>query len=145
MTKQKYDFKAIKLEFFQDDIDEVKEFFKLKYNAYNRHIQANTKGWTKEKQEYKEKILEKALERKAKEEAKNLEVSVEQLKTAKKTVIGLLMKKLQQTIESKNINIQEQEKILRMIKTELWEPTTISKNDTVLRWEPLDESLFFDN
>lgn len=142
MAKQKYDWKDLKLEFFQDEIDEVKEFFQRKYNAYNRHIQQNTRGWTKEKQEYKEKILEKALEKKAKEEAKNLEISTTQLKQAKKTVIWLLMKKLKQAIETEDINVKEQERILKMIKTELWEPTNISKNDTTLRWEPLDESLF---
>lgn len=140
--KQKYDWKDLKLQFFQSDIDEVKEFFQRKFNVYNRNIQQNTRGWTKEKQEYKEKILEKALERKAKEEAKNLEISTTQLKQAKKTVIWLLMKKLKQAIETEDINVKEQERILKMIKTELWEPTNISKNDTTLRWEPLDESLF---
>jgi hypothetical protein len=85
--KQKYDWKDLKLQFFQSDIDEVKEFFQRKFNVYNRNIQQNTRGWTKEKQEYKEKILEKALERKAKEEAKNLEISTTQLKQAKKTLL----------------------------------------------------------
>jgi len=142
MAKQKYDWKDLKLQFFQSEIDEVKEFFQRKFNVYNRNIQQNTRGWTKEKQAYKEKILQKALEKKMKEEAKNLEVSVDQLKKAKKTVILLLMKKIQQVIEWWDINIVEQERLLKMIKTELWEPTNISKNDTTVRWEPLDESLF---
>lgn len=142
MAKQKYDWTTLKLEFFQSDIDEVKEFFQRKFNVYNRNIQQNTRGWTKEKQEYKEKILEKALERRAKEEAKNLEIPMEQLKQAKKTTIQLLMKKLQEVIETKNYNVKELEKILKMIKTELWEPTNISKNDNTVRGVALDESLF---
>ena len=144
MWKLKYDWSSLKLEFFQSDIDEVKEFFQRKYNVYNRNIQQNTKGWTKEKQLYKTDILQRALERKAKEEAKNLEIPVGQLKMAKKTVIWLLMKRLQKIIEDEDsdININELERILKMTKTELWEPTNISKNDTTLRWEPLDESLF---
>lgn len=142
MAKQKYDWKDLKLQFFQSDIDEVKEFFQRKFNVYNRNIQQNTRGWTKEKQAYKEKILQKALEKKMKEEAKNLEMPVEQLKKAKKTVLWLLMRKIQQVIDWEDINIKDQEKILKMIKTELWEPTTISKNDTTFRWEPIDESKF---
>ena len=138
----KYDRKALKLEFFQSDIDEVKWFFTDKKLTYNSDTRTRTKGRYNEKQERKQKILEKALERKAKEEAKNLEIPMEQLKKAKKTVLWLLMKKLQQAIETGDINVKEQEKILKMIKTELWEPTSISKTDATIKWEPLDESLF---
>ena len=142
--KTTYNRQALKLEFFQSDIDEIKVFLESKYGQWKRNWtwNKNTRGWSKEKQEYKDKILEKALEKKAKEEAKNLEISTTQLKQAKKTVIWLLMKKLKQAIDSDMINVKEQERILKMIKTELWEPTNISKNDTTLKTEPLDESLF---
>ena len=140
--RKKYDWKDLKLHFFQSDIDEVKWFFTDKKLTYNSDTRTHTKGWYNEKQAYKEKILQKALEKKAKEEAKNLEMPVEQLKKAKKTVLWLLMRKIQQVIDWEDINIKDQEKILKMIKTELWEPTTISKNDTTFRWEPIDESKF---
>lgn len=143
MAKQKYDRTALKLEFFQSDYDEVESYLSQKWIKRNWWgIAKQTKGRAKEKQAYKEKILEKALERRAKEEAKSLEIPMDQLKKAKKTVLWLLMKKLQQVIDWGDINVKEQEKILKMIKTELWEPTTISKNDNTVRGVALDESLF---
>lgn len=148
MGKVKYDRANIKLKFFQSDFDEVRPFIAQELHqdtTINKQLAQKTKGRAKEKQAYKEKVLEKALEKQAKEEAKSLEIPTEQLLKAKKTVIGLLMKKLQQNIESWNINVSEQEKILKMIKTELGEPTTISKNDTTVRGEPLDENLFIQN
>ena len=142
----KYDRQALKLEFFQSDIDEVKSFLNDKKVTYNSVSRKYTKWRYNEKQEYKDSILERALEKKAREEAKNLEIPVDQLKKAKKTVIWLLMKKLQQVIDKQeNINPQELEKILKMIKTELWEPTNISKTDATIKSEPLDESLFIQN
>jgi len=143
MAKQKYDWIALKLEFFQSDIDEVESYLSQKWIKRNWWgIAKQTKGRAKEKQAYKEKILQQALERRAKEEAKNLEIPMDQLKKAKKTVLWLLMKKLQQVIDWGDINVKEQEKILKMIKTELWEPTSISKNDNTVRGVALDESLF---
>lgn len=152
MPRQKYDWSKIKSDFFASDIDEVKEFIGNIWGKYNRNCAQATKGRTKEKQEWKQNIIEKALERKAKEEAKNLEIPLTQLKQAKKTVLWLVMKKLNKIIEVdkkdkenkdlSTIDIKEQERMLRMIKTELWEPTSISKTDATIRWEPLDESLF---
>ena len=143
MAKQKYDWTALKLEFFQSDYDEVESYLSQKWIKRNWWgIAKQTKGRAKEKQEYKNNILQKALEKKAKEEAKNLEVSVDQLKQAKKTVIWLLMRKLKEVIEWGDINVAEQEKILKMIKTELWEPTNISKTDATIKSNPLDESKF---
>lgn len=141
--KTKYNRTALKLEFFQSDYDEVESYLSQKWIKRNWWgIAKQTKGRAKEKQEYKNNILQKALEKKAKEEAKNLEVSVDQLKQAKKTVIWLLMRKLKEVIEWGDINVAEQEKILKMIKTELWEPTNISKTDATIKSNPLDESLF---
>ena len=149
MGKVKYDRQALKLEFFQSDIDEVNVFLRWKYgeSMVKHNLKNKVKGWSKEKQEYKDKILQKALEKKAKEEAESLEIPVDQLMRAKKAVLGLFMQKLNTAIKNKdeNINVKEYEKILKVIKTELGEPTTISKNDTTVRGEPLDESLFIQN
>ena len=111
------------------------------------------KGWGKEKQEHKDKILQKALERRAKEEAKNLEIPVDKLMKAKKAVIWLLMQKLEKTLEKQSkdnkdvvdVNVKEFEKILKIIKTELWEPTNISKTDATIKTEPIDENLLIRN
>lgn len=150
MGKVKYDRQALKLEFFQSDFNEVRPFIAQRLHqdtTINKQLAQKTKGRAKEKKEYNDKILQKALEKKAKEEAESLEIPVDQLMRAKKAVLGLFMQKLNTAIKNKdeNINVKEYEKILKVIKTELGEPTTISKNDTTVRGEPLDESLFIQN
>ena len=140
--KSKYDWQALKLEFFQSDIDEVYNFLAGKFgeNTVKWNLKNKVKWWSKEKQEYKNRILEKALEKQAEEQAKELEIPIETLKKAKKKAIIKIINYL-----NKQLNPSEMEKVIRMIKTELGEPTTISKNDTTVRWEPLDESLFIQN
>ena len=142
--KAKYDRPALKLEFINSDIDEVQEFLRWKFGEKlaRSNMKNKCKGWSKEKQELKNKILNEALERKAKEEANNLEIPISQLKQAKKTVIWLVMRKLKEAIDWWNITVKEQEKILKIIKTELGEPTNISKTDATIKTNPLDESLF---
>lgn len=146
--KSKYDRQALKLEFFQSDIDEVERFFQDKFKTRtDGSIRKNTKGRSKEKQEYKDKILQKALERRAKEEAKNLEIPVDKLMKAKKAVIWLFMQKVEKELLQKepNINVKEFDKILKIIKTELGEPTNISKTDATIKAEPIDENLLIRN
>ena len=134
MKPTKYDWPALKLEFFESDHDELKAFFNEKgvnYTSWN--IARATRWRPKEKQERKEKIVEKALAKKQNELAKKLEIDVDDLLKAKKTVLELLKVKLNQYVqginEGKPINTRDLETIWRMTKTELWEPTTIAKND----------------
>ena len=98
----KYDRPALKLEFFESDFDDVYSFIKTRLNQKtdkNTQIKNRTKGRAKEKQERKEKILEKALAKKQNELAKKLEISVDELLQAKRTVIDLLKIKLKQSLE----------------------------------------------
>lgn len=151
--KSKYDRQALKLEFFQSDIDEVFNFLAGKFGekTVKWNLKNKVKGWSKEKQEYKNKILEKALEKRAKEEAKSLEIPIDQLMKAKKAVISLFMNKLNKVLaqqkkdEDADFNVKEFEKILKVIKTELGEPTNISKTDATIKTEPIDESLLIQN
>lgn len=147
--KSTYDRQALKLEFFQSDIDEVKVFMETKYGQWKRNwtMNKNTRGRSKEKQEYKDKILQQVLERRAKEEAKNLEIPVDKLMKAKKAVIWLFMQKVEKKLSQKepNINVKEFDKILKIIKTELGEPTNISKTDATIKTEPIDEDLLIKN
>ena len=151
MPKRKYDRQALKLEFFQSDIDEVKSFLDDKKVTYNSVSRRNTKWRYNEKQEYKDKILQKVLEKRAEEEAKSLEIPVDKLMKAKKAVIWLFMNKLNRTLEEQkadkdaDFNVKEFEKILKVIKTELGEPTNISKTDATIKTEPIDESLLIQN
>ena len=77
MPRHKRDFKALKKEFFSSENDDVKSFFERNYNAYNRHIQKQTKWWTKEKQEHKKAIAERALEKSVDTKGEGIEKKVD--------------------------------------------------------------------
>lgn len=135
MWVQKYDYSALKLEFFESDYDEVSAFLTNKWltSKINR---TDTAGRSKDKKERKEKIVEKALERKQNELAKKLQIPMERLLEAKKTSIQLVRKKLQAIIKKTQedwdlVDLKELETIWKMSKTELWEPTTVSKNENM--------------
>ena len=143
MQQKKYDWTALKLEFFESDIDEVQEFLRVKFGErLAKSSMKNNCNWRRqEKQARKEKIVEKALAKKQNELAKKLEISVDELLQAKRTVIDLLQVKLKQSLQKMNdwwsITMRDLETIWRMTKTELWEPTVVSKNenDTQLHWD----------
>lgn len=145
--RKRHDWQTLKLEFFQSDIDEVKSFLSQNWIKLNGWwIAIKTKNRWKEKQEYKNKVLQKALEKRAEDEAKALEIPMVELRKAKKAVLWILIKKVSQVIKDNDeINVYEQEKILNMIKRELWEPITIAKNDTTIREQPLNEEDFIDD
>lgn len=127
MWIKKYDFNALKLEFFQSDFDEVQAFFEYKWSNWkNWNILKNTKGRAKEKAEYKKKIVEKALEMNAQKKAKSLKVTMEFLQKAKKNA---LIKIAKQITEDDLITMKDLVIWLWTIKTELWEPTKITKNE----------------
>lgn len=135
MWVQKYDYSALKLEFFQSDYDEVSAFLTNKWltSKINR---TDTAWWSKDKKERKEKIVEKALQRKQDELAKKLEIPMERLLESKKASIQLVRKKLQAIVERSKedwdiIDLKDVKTIREMSKTELWEPTTVSKNDNI--------------
>jgi hypothetical protein len=124
----------------------VKAFIEQKTGKWNWNLCRRTTWRWKEKQAYRQAVIDKALQEKAEKDAKALEIPLEELRKAKKAVLWILIQKITSVIKKEDeINVFEQEKILRMIKTELWEPTNITKNDTTLKTEPLDESLFIDD
>lgn len=141
MQSTKFDYNALKLEYFESDIDEIKWFWADKGLKYNSQVAMRTKWRWDEKKAWKEKILEKALAKKQNELAKKLEIDVDDLLKAKKTVVELLKVKLNQYVkkidEDWAINEKALETIRRMIKTELWEPTVVAKNEnnTQLSWD----------
>lgn len=134
MWVQKYDYSALKLEFFQSEYDEVKSFLSDKWVTYNTKWTENTKGWSKEKKAWKEKIVEKALEKKQNELAKKLEIPMEWMLETKKATIQLIRRKLNAINEKtkddwNSIDIKDVKTIREISKVELWEPTSVSKND----------------
>lgn len=136
MQSTKFDYNALKLEYFQSEIDEIKRFRIDKGLSYNSRVATMTKGRWQEKQKRKDAIIQKALERKKNEIAKKLEIPVEDLFAIKKQAIELMKAKLNQYAKKRKenpddtpINIKDVDKIRKMSKTELWEPTIVAKNE----------------
>ena len=138
---KKYDWAELKLEYFQSDIDDVSSFliqkgFKSLWGKYG----VKTKWRNKEKQAYKQKIIEKALKKSAEKKANELEVPIEALQLWKKNALVGIMNDL--TKNSEKMSMSDKVKWLNALKTELWEPTTVSKNENVNKNEPLDVNDF---
>ena len=76
MQQKKFDYNALKLEYFQSDIDEIKSFRLDKGLTYSSRTREMTKWRWQEKQKRKDKILEKALERQKNKIAKELEIPI---------------------------------------------------------------------
>ena len=144
MPKAKYDRADLKLKYFQSDIDDVTSFLSQVWVktiswSYNKKV----KWWSKEKQEYKQKILERALKENLKKQAKELEIDVETLMKWKKNALVGIMNDL--TKNSEKLSMSDRVKWLNALKTELWEPTTVSKNENINKSEPLNESDFIND
>ena len=144
MPKAKYDRADLKLKYFQSEIDDVTSFLSQVWVktiswSYNKKV----KWWSKEKQEYKQKILERALKENLKKQAKELEIDVETLMKWKKNALVGIMNDL--TKNSEKLSMSDRVKGLNALKTELWEPTTVSKNENINRSEPLNESDFIND
>lgn len=138
--KYQYDRPALKLEFFESEFDEVQPFFKKRYDKDTtkfKQIAINTKWRAKEKQQHKMKIVEDALKRNAEKQAQELSVPLDELMKWKKAIIQLLLAQVWKYVKDnrsedwklvKDVDVANAEKILRMFKTELWEPNTIGAN-----------------
>ena len=131
MQQKNFDYNALKLEYFQSDIDEIKGFWIAKGLKYNSKVGEHTKWRWQEKQKRKDAIVEKALERQKNKIAKELEIPVEDLFKIKKQVIDLMKRKLKKTEddEESTMNMKELEKIRKVAKVELGEPTIVAKNE----------------
>lgn len=141
MPKRKYDWTELKLQYFQSEVDDVKAFFQLLWSQQlDWNTIKKTKWRSKEKQAYKEKIIKRALEENAKKKAKEIEVPIEALQVWKKNALVGIMNDL--TKKSDKLSISDKVKWLNALKTELGEPTTVSKNENINKTEPLNEEDF---
>jgi len=148
--KKIHDYSALKLEFFKSDFDEVKAFITDKWLTYNSERTKRTKWRTKEKQERKKNIVEKALMKQAEKQANELSVPIEDLMKWKKAVLQLLLVQVSKFVKANqdkkdiDIDVWDAEKILKMFKTELWEPATIwanyNMNASKVEWLTDEES-----
>ena len=127
MAKKKYDWAKLKLEFFQSDFDEIKSFFTDKWLTYNSEIRKRTNWWTEAKQDFKQKITQRALENALKKQAKELEIPMDQLSKAKKNAV---IKAINVMMEDK-LSMADSERIIRILRTEMWLPNTYSRNENI--------------
>jgi len=155
MPKQKYDYGKLKQEYLMSDIQELKEFLQNKYgfSKIPWNFAKATMGWRAEKQKFLDWVVQKQLERQQKQMAKEFRMPTSTLLKMKKAWLELLAKRLTEFLPQKNdkgevvddwdpINVRDIKMIIDTIKTELWEPTTIWKNENLNKTEPLDESKF---
>ena len=141
MQQTKYDYNALKLEYFKSDIDEIKSFRIDKGLTYSSRTREMTKGRGQEKQKRKEAIIQKALEKEKNRIANKLEIDPEDLFKTKKQAYELMKVKLNQYTKKINqakelneeenvpLNMKDLEKIRKVAKVELWEPTVVAKNE----------------
>ena len=126
MAKKKYDWAKLKLEFFQSDFDDVKSFLNTKWMLWKVSSRW-TNWWAKEKQDFKQKITQKALENALKKQAKELEIPMDQLSKAKKNAV---IKAINVMMEDK-LSMADSERIIRILRTEMWLPNTYSRNENI--------------
>jgi len=126
MAITKYNRPEIKLDFFSSDFMEVKPFMESKWYGWSWNINQHTRGWWKEKAKYMDRVLQKAITRNSDKQAKSLKVTMEFLQKAKKNA---LIKIAKQITEDDLITMKDLVIWLWTIKTELWEPTKITKNE----------------
>lgn len=132
--KYKYDYAALKQEFMQSEIEDTREFIRQrlgKDTAKNKQLATKTKWWTKEKQRYKQKLAEKAIAKSLEKQANQLsaKIPLDRLVRMKSDFFDLIDQAIDTMMSQKNVEIDKVIKWLNAIKTELWEPTTVAKNE----------------
>ena len=133
MPKQKYDYASLKAEFMKSDIDEVQVFLRWKFGdkIAKSSMKNQCEWWTKEKKAMKQKITEKAIEKTIQKQAEELsaKIPMDRLIRMKTDFFDLIEAAIQWMQWKDNVDIDKVIKWLNAIKTELWEPTSVNKND----------------
>lgn len=134
MAKQKYDYASLKAEFMQSEIEDVRNFIKQRLNqdtAINKQLATKTKWWTEEKKQYKQKLAQRAIEKTLEKQATQLsaKIPIERLIRMKTDFFDLIDQAIDWMQQKDNVDIEKVIKWLNAIKTELWEPTTVAKNE----------------
>lgn len=134
MAKQKYDYASLKAEFMQSEIEDVTNFIKQrlwKDTAKNSQLATKTKWWTDEKKQYKQRLAQRAIEKTLEKQATQLsaKIPIERLIRMKTDFFDLIDQAIDWMQQKDNVDIEKVIKWLNAIKTELWEPTTVAKNE----------------
>lgn len=116
--KKKYDWPALKLEYFRSDLAEVKAFFERKFGLYNGNISLKTNGWPAEKEEWKTKATEMVLIAFQKKRAERLGIVLDDISM-------LIEDGVKRMAEKGNIDADSLKKFHEMVRTELGLPSRI--------------------
>lgn len=130
MAKQKYDYASLKAEFMQSEFDNIKSFLDSKWIG-NKINEMKTKGRTDEKKKYKQRLAQRAIEKTLEKQATQLsaKIPIERLIRMKTDFFDLIDQAIDWMQQKDNVDIEKVIKWLNAIKTELWEPTTVAKNE----------------
>ena len=135
--RQRYDYPALKQEFFNSDIAEIKSFLDSKWIG-EKINETKTKWWTKEKQEYKKKIAQRTIEKTIERESTKLsqKIDVDKLIRMKHDFFDTIDMAIEQMQSADKVNMKDLIAWLNAIKTELGETTSINqnKNETEITW-----------
>jgi len=142
MGRVKTDYSALKLEFFQSDIHEIKGFIESKWRKWSWNYGKMTKWRHTEKQRRLKRVEEKALERAAKEAAKAVELDMTKIKKAKRNAVNILIWSLNNWVKKdwtikKTISVNDVKWVLNSLKIELHEPIIVSKSHSTVVSEDL--------
>jgi len=128
MPKQKRNWNQLKQEFMETELDvSVSAFLVSKWVPNNSRSRLNTKGRTKERKEVKKKVMKVAIDKSIVKQAKALEIPMDELMLSKKEAVSKVM---QQVLE-KDLDIQDLERTIKILRTELGLPTSYSKNENM--------------
>lgn len=131
--KQKYDYATLKAEFMKSDCDEVQVFLRWKFGEKlaKSSMKNRCEWWTKEKQAMKQRIAQRAIEKSIEKQATQLsaQIPLDRLIRMKTDFFDLIDQAIDWMLQKENVDIDKVIKWLNAIKTELWEPTSVSKNE----------------
>lgn len=144
---KRINWEKLKRDYLTGDVESVSEFVRQKTSketAKNNSVATKTKGWSEERKELQMEATEKA----KKELLEEITVSHTGLLLAKQRALRLIEKRLDELEEAEiyhdkefgipvfTKNIAAIEKVLNIIKTELAEPTSLSKVNSNLSLPP---------
>lgn len=122
MPRMRYDRIELKQKFLTSDHVEVKAFLKEQLGSYTGTMRTQTSWWIKDKEKYKLWVIESARQ----EVIDKYKPKIEDLMVSLHAIMQLVKKQLQQMHNGKtDVSAAELERLRKIVKTELWEPTTI--------------------
>lgn len=152
---QKYDWKALKLEYLISPIADISERWRNKRGTNeapkNGNFKKQTKGWTEDKKKLREEVAKEAMEELKKEMIEAYKPSMEELSEAHQALFTLIRAKIRLMqwgdipwAKITDVDVRDLKALWEMVKIEKWEPTKYVQQDSktiITPWAPTDEEL----